>query len=212
MESVKEAPVHADEMRTVATTVSQPVRIAAVLGLAAALALGGAFMLLGRKGANVTAPIVPTHRVHHAAKTHQAAAATKLPNAHATKTLRTGPKVPGRRAAELAALRAGLPARLAWALGQSPVVVVEITDPQSEVDGIALAEAQAGAQRAGAAFVPLSVLSQADIGALTEQIGQVLPDPGLLVYTRPARLATRLDGFVDRDTVAQAAVNAAHGL
>jgi hypothetical protein len=58
-------------------------------------------------------------------------------------------------------------------------------------------------------FVALNVLSQADVGKLTEQLGQILPAPGLLVYTRPAELAVRIDGFVDKETVAQAAANAA---
>jgi hypothetical protein len=120
-------------------------------------------------------------------------------------------KAPVRPPAEIAALSAGLSPRLAQALGRHEVVVVELTDPQSEVDGIAFAEAQAGARLAGAGFIALDVLRQADVGKLTEQIGQVLPDPGLLVYRRPATLAVRIDGFVDKETVAQAAQNAARG-
>ena len=50
-----------------------------------------------------------------------------------------------------------------------------------------------------------------DVNKLTQKLGQVLPDPGLLVYTRPATLAVQIDGFVDKDTVAQAAINAARG-
>ena len=37
----------------------------------------------------------------------------------------------------------------------------------------------------------------------------VLPDPGVLVYVRPATLAARISGFADKETVAQAARNAA---
>ncbi len=37
------------------------------------------------------------------------------------------------------------------------------------------------------------------------------PDPGLLVYVRPATLAAKISGFADKETVAQAAQNAAHG-
>jgi hypothetical protein len=72
------------------------------------------------------------------------------------------------------------------------------------------AAAGAGAGLAGAGFVSLNVLSQAQVGKLTEQLG-LLPDPGLLVYVRPAKLAARISGFADKDTVAQAAQNAAHG-
>jgi hypothetical protein len=52
------------------------------------------------------------------------------------------------------------------------------------------------------------VLSQRDVGKLTEQLG-LLPDPGVLVYVRPAALAARISGFADKETVAQAARNAA---
>ena len=91
-------------------------------------------------------------------------------------------------------------------------MVVELSNPTSEVDAIAYAEARAGAALAGVPFVALNVLSQADVGALTERFGQTLPDPGLLIYTRPVKLAFRIDGFVDKETVAQAAHNAAAGL
>ena len=111
-------------------------------------------------------------------------------------------------AAEKAALEAGLPAPVARALGQRGVVVVSLYNPYSEVDGIAFAEARAGAQLAGVGFVPLNVLSQAQVEKLTEQLG-LLPDPGLLVYTRPAALVARISGFADKETVAQAAQNAA---
>jgi hypothetical protein len=53
-------------------------------------------------------------------------------------------------------------------------------------------------------------LSQRDIGKLTEQLG-LLPDPGVLVYVRPASLAVKIGGFADKETVAQAARNAAIG-
>ena len=39
------------------------------------------------------------------------------------------------------------------------------------------------------------------------QLG-VLPDPAVLVYRRPGKLVARFDGFADRDTVAQAVINA----
>jgi hypothetical protein len=193
-------------------TVSAPVRILALIGLAAAFALGGAFMLMGRGGEDtISSNVVITHHPHPSA-----GRTATTPAAPKTKTgAKTAPvvhKAPQRPAAEAAALAAGLPPRIARALGQSRVVVVELSNPTSEVDAIAYAEARAGAALAGVPFVALSVLSQADIGTLTERFGQTLPDPGLLIYTRPAKLAFRIDGFVDKETVAQAAYNAAAGL
>ena len=66
----------------------------------------------------------------------------------------------------------------------------------------------AGAEIAGVGFVPLNVLSRAQVGKLTEQLG-LLPDPGLLVYVRPGRLVVKISGFADKETVAQAAQDAA---
>ncbi len=182
----------------------------AFLGLAAAFALGAGFMLMGRKSDSATA--IPAVTIQHhsfgpgvKAKTNTGIKAAPKVASHPARVVR---KAPARPAAELAALAAGLPVPVARALGRSPVVVVELFDPQSEVDAISFAEARAGAALAGVPFVPLNVLSQADVGKLTEQFGTTLPDPGLLVYARPANIAVRIDGFVDKETVAQAAQNA----
>ena len=83
-------------------------------------------------------------------------------------------------------------------------MVVSLYNPYSQVDGISFAEARAGAQLADVGFV-LNVLSQAQVGKLTEQLG-LLPNPGLLIYARPSTLAARISGFADKETVAQAAL------
>lgn len=204
-------------------TVSPPIRIAALVGLAAALALGGSFMILGHKGSNAAA--AGHHFVRHPQGVKTSAG---KPNATARKPLHpsntaavkvsthvkvtpavpVARKAPKRPSAELAALAAGIPAPIASALGSHGVVVVSLYNPQSKVDGIAFAEARAGAALAGAGFVPLNVLSKAQVGGLTEQLG-LLPDPGVLVYTRPSALAVKLKGFADKETVAQAAQDAA---
>jgi hypothetical protein len=201
-------------------TVSPPVRIAAIVGLIAALALGVGFMLMGHGGGSTSSPVVIRHHPFGpGAKTATPAKPGAKAPTKPTAATKGGAKVtpvvhraPARPPAELAALAAGLPAKIAHALGQSRVVVVAISNPTSEVDAIAFAEAKAGAALAGVAFVPLNVLSQADVGALTEQYGQTLPDPGLFIYTRPAKITFQFDGFVDKETVAQAAQNAAAGL
>jgi hypothetical protein len=202
----------------VTATVSQPVRIAAVCGLLAALTIGGGLMMLGRHSGTSAAP-APVVLKHHPfgpgakklAQTHKLAASKPVvTHVKLTKPPAVHKVAPRRSQWELAALSAGLPRSLARALGQHSVVVVELYDPQSETDAIAYAEAQAGAQVAHVGFLPLSVLGP-DVNKLTQKFGQVLPDPGLLVYTRPATVAARIGGFADKDTVAQAAANAAHG-
>jgi hypothetical protein len=199
-------------------TLSPPVRYAALLGLLAALLLGGGMTVLSHTESSAATPHVIKHPFGVGLK-KKTPALTKKHTAHATKPKVTKPKVtpslPAAPKAEqpsavLAAIAAGLPNAVASALGRNRIVVVSIYNPYSEVDGIAFAEARAGAQVAGAGFVGLNVLSQAQVGKLTQMLG-LLPDPGLLVYTRPGTLVARISGFADKETVAQAAQNAARG-
>ena len=201
-------------------TLSPPVRYAALLGLLAAVLVGGGMTMLGHGGGTVATPHVIKHhpfglgvkqqagatspKKHSATTTHQSTTA-KPKAAQAAPHVKTPPQP---SVAEEAALAAGLPAALARALGQHRIVVVSLYNPYSQVDGIAFAEAKAGAQLAGVGFVPLNVLSRAQVEKLTEQLG-LLPDPGLLVYRRPSTLVARISGFADKETVAQAAQNAA---
>jgi hypothetical protein len=187
-------------------TLSPPVRYAALLGLLAAVLIGGGTTILGRGEAETVPHAINPHPFGKK-KPAVTAAKPKAPTSVAP-PVRKAPPRPS--PAVVAALKAGLPAPLARAFAQHHVVVVSLYNPYSQVDGIAFAEARAGAQLAGAGFVPLNVLSQAQVGKLTEQLG-LLPDPGLLIYVRPATLAARISGFADKETVAQAAQNAARG-
>ena len=150
-------------------------------------------------------------RTFGAKKKPATTAPAKTPVAAEPKPAATVPpvrKAPERPSPVLTALKAGLPPPIARALGRHTVVVVSLYNPYSQVDGISFAEARAGAQLADVGFVPLNVLSQAQVGKLTEQLG-LLPNPGLLIYARPSTLAARICGFADKETVAQAAHNAA---
>jgi hypothetical protein len=195
---------------------SPPVRYAALLALLAAVLIGGGMTMLGHGGSSAAAtPHVITHHPFGVGLKKQTAAASKKQSSHAAKPKATPhvsavPTAPQQRSAVLAAISAGLPNSIAAALGRQRVVVVSVYNPYSEVDGIAFAEARAGAQNAGVGFVGLNVLSQAQVGKLTQTLG-LLPDPGFLVYTRPGTLVARINGFADKETVAQAAQNAARG-
>jgi hypothetical protein len=214
----------------VALTLSPLVRVVALIGLLLAVAFGGAMRFIGTGSDSATA-VVPSKSAaivrakdvasRTSARAKKPTAATPTTPAHAThKSAATKPKVaavakPAPKPAQPAkkpspALAAGLPVSLAQALAVNPTVVAIVYNPQAEVDGITFAEARAGAALAGAGFVGLNVLSQAEVGKLTEQFG-LLPDPAVLVFTRPAHLAIRIDGFADKETVAQAAQNAARG-
>ena len=210
-------------------TVSTPVKILALVGVLGALALGAGFTLLGKSPgseapAKVIKPLHPRHKLLPAtaapAKPKPVAIAKHKPAVAAKpKTSATaGPKPkpvavePKRAAVEpkpaLPPLpQNGLPAVINRALQMHAVVVVSLYDPQADVDAASLGEAAAGAELAGAGFVPLNVLSQTQAAPLAKKLG-VLPDPALLVFRAPDELVFRVNGFADRDTVAQAVENA----
>jgi hypothetical protein len=196
-------------------TLSPPIRYAALLGLLAALLVGGGMTVLGHGESSVATPHVIKHHPFGPGVKKKGTVAPKKHSATATKpkaaqAVTPAPKAALRPSAVAAALAAGLPNAIATALGRHQTVVVSLYNPYSEVDGIAFAEARAGAKIAGVGFVPLNVLSEAQVGKLTQMLG-LLPDPGLLVYIRPGTLVARISGFADKETVAQAAQNAARG-
>ncbi len=125
-----------------------------------------------------------------------------------TKAALTPPKRSGAAPAAAAAQQApdGLPPAVERELAANHVVVISLYDPKAKIDGTALREAQAGAGLSGAAFVPIDVTTSA-IDGLNKRFG-VLQDPAVLVLRPPGDLIVRIDGFADRDTVAQAAANA----
>ena len=206
-------------------TVSAPVRIAAICGLLFTVVVFGGLRMLGTGGGSES--VAEPHIIKHhpfgpgvKTTTHKPAAVAptthKAPAKHAAKPKPTASakRTPAKPrptidiAAVKAARAAGLPEPLAQAFGRYRTVVVSLYDPYSQVDGTAFAEAKAGAALAGVGFVPLNVLSQPQVGKLTEQLG-LLPDPGVLVYVRPGTMAAKIAGFADKETVAQAAHNAA---
>lgn len=206
-------------------SVSQPVRIAAICGLVFTVLVFGGLRTLGGSGGSDSGNDAASLEQQIAALSKRAKTPTKpaKPAAtapkpaqptHTAKKPAVRPKPVPRPTVDLkaiaAARAAGLPEPLAQAFGKHRTVVVSLYDPYSQVDGTSYAEAKAGAALAGVGFVPLSVLSQRDIGKLTEQLG-LLPDPGVLVYVKPSTLAVKIAGFADKETVAQAAENAARG-
>ena len=101
----------------------------------------------------------------------------------------------------------GLPPAIDAALRSHEIVVVSLYVPGARVDELAIDEARAGAALGGAGFVALNVLEEKTAKPLIDKLG-TLEDPSLLIVKRPGEIALRLSGFVDRDTVAQAAANA----
>lgn len=186
-------------------TVSRPIKIFALVAVIAAA--GGASMLaLKPKQAAAppvvvskpAAPTIPAATAPHRTST-TAATATK-PAAPADRPAKHALKAP-------VVAKNGLPTVIDQALRSHRIVVVSVFDPQSSTDAISYAEAKAGASDARVGFVGISLLDNPLAAALTTALpgGGLLPAPGVLIYRRPGTLVERIDGFTDKDVVAQAA-------
>jgi hypothetical protein len=242
-------------------TITPLIRIAALIGLVAILALGGGVLLLGRSHSTTAVPAGARHGSATAAqrKTHVTPAATHAKTKTAVKTAapathakKTTPATVHKTATQQKAatkhkataqhattpqhttmtqhktatkheatpskpakfrgnpVYADLPAALQWELSRHKVVVVSFYDPNANVDAISVAEAHAGAITTKAGFLLVSVLDNKVAGILTALLpeGGLLPEPGVIIYRAPGTIVQRMDGFVDRDSVAQAATNA----
>jgi hypothetical protein len=189
------------------------VRILAAAGFAALLALLGGFMLLGGGGSSSSAA-VPVIKPLHPVKKH--VAATAGPKAKATKKAAAKAVKPkAKPKTHVSAVINGMPSSLALALRSHAVVVVSLYTPGSSIDGMSTDEARHGAQVAQAGFVAFNVADEKVVSPLSSLLtgaptpaDRVLDGPAVLVFVRPNSLFVRLNGFADRDTVAQAAANA----
>jgi hypothetical protein len=200
-------------------SLSPRVRILAAAFVLAVLALGAGFLLLGHQGASSAAlkEIKPLHPV----KKHVTASATKrMAVAKKTAATATAKKVAVKAVAKPKARHPavidGMPAGLALALRSHDVVVVSLYTPGASVDAMATDEARQGAALAGAGFVAFNVGDEKVVSPLASLLTEaptaadrVLDGPAVLVFERPGSLFVRFNGFADRDTVAQAAANAA---
>jgi hypothetical protein len=175
---------------------TRAVLIVFVLGLAA---VGAGLMVLGRAQSSSDASPGPTSVPVPVPK--PVPKAGPAPTARPTTVPAVGHRAPATTSSDQ------LPLVISQALAANRVVVVALYDPNAKVDGTALREASAGAQLAGTTFVPIDVTKD-DVAALNARYG-VIQDPAVLVLRPPGDLVVRIDGFADRDTVAQAAANAA---
>jgi hypothetical protein len=212
-------------------TLSAPVKIFAVLAVVLAVAGVGFMTFMAPADVEETAaPIILPKKTQGVLQTPAAAkkvqakanAASKAKTNAASTTTPAKPTPASTTAGKPVAPKAepepepapsgvaanGLPMQLAAALNRNDVVVVALWGTGGKIDEMSRDEAAAGAALSGAEFVPINVIDNAKAAeALTLKLGFVLRAPGVLVYTRPATLANRLDGFRDRETVAQAVVD-----
>ncbi len=208
--------------------ISPPIRIFALVAVLAAV--GGALFLFTAGGAPAADSAVPA--LSHAQAVKAAAARKAAAKATPAKAAKPAPvkakaaaakagtkpavkpkaAAPARAAASAPAPKidpTGFPLAVDAALARNEIVVVSLVVPDGRVDSLAAGEAQAGAKLAGAGFIALNVLNEDVALALLRKLGTVA-DPTLLVLKgKQAQIALKLTGFVDRETVAQAAANAA---
>ena len=190
---------------------SPPVRIFA---LVAALAAVGGMLFVFTAGRSTTAE--PELAAPLPAAKPAKAAAVKTPAAKAktqaaAKAKAATPKAPA-KAAPLNAVRklprTGFPIAVDKALARNKVVVVSLVVPGSPIDELAAGEAKAGAKLGGAGYLALNVLNERVAHAVLAKL-EGSKEPSVLVFKQSGEVALALDGFVDRETVAQAAANAA---
>jgi len=193
--------------------VSPRLRILGAVALAL-LALAGGYLLLGGSTGSSTAA-VKTIKPLHPVKKHAVAAKTQAAPAAKKVAAAVKAKPKSKRKAAPAVID-GMPASLALALRSHRVVVVSLYTPGASVDAMATEEAKHGAALAGAGFVSFNVADDKIVGPLSSLLtaaptpaDRVLDGPAVLVFERPSSLFVRFNGFADRDTVAQAAENAA---
>jgi hypothetical protein len=204
-------------------TVSRPIKILALI-LVIAGAGGVASMSMLGKSSPASAPtnlsVGQIRARAHQTTTPAAEASAAKPAAKTATKPHTAPAVKAPIATTPAATTTtavktpppttsadGLPLVLHAALKRHRIVVVSIFDPQSQTDAVSYAEARAGAAVAGVGFLGVSLLDNTVAAPLTAALpgGGLLPNPGLLVYRAPGVLVQRIDGFSDRDSVAQIA-------
>jgi hypothetical protein len=91
------------------------------------------------------------------------------------------------------------------ALAKYKAVVVLFYTPAASYDALQTREARAGAGAGRAGFLALNVAKDRKTAALATKY-DVRDAPAILVFARGPKVAVRLDGYADRDTIEQAAL------
>jgi hypothetical protein len=183
-------------------SISPQMRVVALVGLLAALALAGGMLFLTRSQAAAPASELSASELSQALRpvTKAKAAPAKAPTRTPAAVKPVGKPRPLVNAD-------GVPTAIVDALRRSPAAVVALTARGSSIDRMTLAEARAGARAAGVPYVQIDVLN-AQLGRAIARTFGVVEPPATLIYQRPTALYLKLDGYADSATIAQAAENA----
>jgi hypothetical protein len=190
---------------------SPPVRIFALV--AALAAVGGMlFVFTSGRGSAAEADLALPPVAAAAVKTAKAPVVHKTAAAKAAaKAKPATPRAPTKAAPKKVVPKlppTGFPVAVDRALANHKVVVVSLVVPGSPIDELAAGEAKAGAKLGGAGYLALNVLNERVAHALLAKLDGP-KEPSVLVFKHTGEVALALEGFVDRETVAQAAANAA---
>jgi type II secretory pathway pseudopilin PulG len=212
---VKDLRAGADR-EDMSTQISAPVKILALIGLLGSLAMGAWTFTAGRATTSASADVATSMHGDIAAAKSVAGkldAHNKATTGVRTKAATAVASKPVAHKAKPARVKApdGTPTTIASALRRHRVAVVLLVDPQSKIDSYSIGEARRGASKSHAGFLLVNVLRERQASAFAESYG-VQSAPTLLFFARPGKLVQTLPGFADSETVAQAAVNAAHGI
>ena len=193
---------------------SPQVRIFALIAVLVAVG-GGLFVFTSGRGSAAEPELAAPPATPAVAKPAKAPAvhktATANPKAKASKAPASKTQAPAKPAPKKVVPKippTGFPLAVDRALARHKVVVVSLVVPGSHVDELAAGEAKAGAKLGGAGYLELNVLNERVAHAVLAKLGAV-KEPSLLVLKRSGEVVLALEGFVDRETVAQAAANAA---
>ena len=189
---------------------SPPVRIFALV--AALAAVGGMlFVFTSGRGSAAEADLALPPVAAAAAKPAKAPVHKTAAAKAAAKAKPATPRAPVKAAPKKVVPTippTGFPVAVDRALANHKVVVVSLVVPGSPIDELAAGEAKAGAKLGGAGYLALNVLNERVAQALLTKLDGP-KEPSVLVFRHTGEVALALEGFVDRETVAQAAANAA---
>jgi hypothetical protein len=164
-------------------TLSTPIKIVALAGLALVLGLGGLVLVMGGNASSsnvvVTPPAAPQRTQHAKPAAHK-------PVLH---------------------LDANLPSAVRQALERHPAAVVVVYSSRSVGDAAVLAAARSGAHAAHIGFVAANVAREPVAAAMAAWTSSVM-DPAVLIVHRPGTVVLTLGGPTDSVSVAQAATSA----
>ena len=199
-------------IETVMEKLSPQVRIFALVAVLVAVG-GGLFVFTSTRGSAAEPELAAPPATPAVAKPAKAPVvhktATAKPKAKAQASKAHAPAKPAPKKVVVPKIPpTGFPLAVDRALARHKVVVVSLVVPGSHVDELGAGDAKAGAKLGGAGYLELNVLNEGVAHAVLAKLGAV-KEPSLLVLKRSGEVVLALEGFVDRETVAQAAANAA---